>query len=230
MKTLFALLVLFVAAGPLGAQTDVTATKAELAIPFGVATGQLALISDNLVFIDEQDPTQSFAIERANVAEAAFADGVLTVRTKEKIRDRAEFAFRPDSPDFPDAALSWGERTVAPQEALAAPASATETTEKADGFRFAYDVENLRGMFSKNDRGRLIVTDERLTYESVTNVNESEQWDLKDIKEVKRKNPYKLEIVPFIGGSYTFNLLRDGMSTREYKAITDRIADLRAPK
>lgn len=224
MKTLFTLIVLAITAAPAWAQTDVVASQAELAIPFGVAKGQLALIGDKMVFLDDQDATRSFAIDRPNVAATTFSDGVLTVRTKEKIGDRAEFAFRPSDAEFPESALSWGERSVAPQEAAAKPSTA------ADGFRLAYDVENKRGMFSKNDRGRLIVTEERMTYESVTNVNESEQWDLKDIKEVKRKNPYKLEIIPFIGGSYTFNLLRDGMSTRDYKTITDRIAELRTPK
>lgn len=224
MKTLFTLIVLAISAAPAWAQTDVVASQAELAIPFGVGQGQLALIGDKMVFLDDQDATRSFAIDRANVAATTFSDGVLTVRTKEKIGDRAEFVFRPADAEFPEAALSWGERSVTPQEAEAAPPPAS------DEFRFAYDVENKRGMFSKNDRGRLIVTEDRMTYESVTNVNESEQWDLKDIKEVKRKNPYKLEIIPFIGGSYTFNLLRDGMSTRDYKTITNRIAELRTPK
>ena len=226
MKTLVGLIVVALAVAPVWAQTDVTASPAELAIPFGVAAGKVVIIGEDLVFVNDQDPASSFAISRSNLVEAAFKDQVLTVRTREKIGDRSEFAFRTTDTEFAEAALSWGERSVTPREAVAAASPAPS----AESFRFAYDVENKRGMFSKNDRGRLIVTEDRMTYESVTDADESEQWDLKDIKEVKRKNPYKLEVVPFVGGAYTFNLLRDGMSTRDYKTIIDRMADLRAPK
>jgi hypothetical protein len=41
------------------------------------------------------------------------------------------------------------------------------------------------------------------------------QWELQDIEELERGNPYQLEIKPFAGNDYRFQLLGKGMDSRE---------------
>lgn len=47
--------------------------------------------------------------------------------------------------------------------------------------------------------GRLIVSKDRVAYESVENVSHSFRLQLRDIKEIKRDNPYEIKVVPFVG-------------------------------
>ncbi len=75
--------------------------------------------------------------------------------------------------------------------------------------------------------GRLIVEMDRVSFESITNVNHSRQWGLKDIKELKRSNPYGIEVVPFSGETYNLGIQGRGMSNDEYKALVDRITAAR---
>jgi hypothetical protein len=78
--------------------------------------------------------------------------------------------------------------------------------------------------------GRLIISGDRLSFESVTDLNHSRQWSLRDVSELKRQNPYELEVRPFVGNSYNFELLSQGMDSDAYRVLVDRIATLRTAK
>ncbi len=58
----------------------------------------------------------------------------------------------------------------------------------------------------------------------------SRRWQLKDIKEIKLKNPYEIEIDPFIGGKYTLRLDGKGMDNSEFKTIVDRVTAARVAR
>ena len=76
-------------------------------------------------------------------------------------------------------------------------------------------------------RGRLIVEPNRLVFESITDIGHSRQWGLKDIKELKRDNPYGIKVVPFSGDTYDLEFQGRGMDSDEYRALVDRITSAR---
>jgi hypothetical protein len=61
----------------------------------------------------------------------------------------------------------------------------------------------------------------------MTDIGHSHMWRMSDIKEIKRKNPYNLELNPFVGSGYDFEVLRQGMSPSDFEFITKRIANSR---
>jgi hypothetical protein len=73
-----------------------------------------------------------------------------------------------------------------------------------------------------------MVSNDRLVFESLTDVNDSRQWSMRDIKEVKHRSPYKLEVKPFTGNDYTFGFLGKGMDNADFTALTKLIAGARA--
>ena len=75
--------------------------------------------------------------------------------------------------------------------------------------------------------GRLILTTDGLAYDSLDNINHSRQGELEDIKELERGYPYQLEIKPFAGRDYGFQLSGRGMDNREYKDLVERITKAR---
>ena len=79
----------------------------------------------------------------------------------------------------------------------------------------------------RNSRGRLMVTADMVAYESIDNVQSSRRWQFKDIKEIKLKNPYEIEIEPFVGDRYTLKLEGKGMDSGDFKTIVDRITAAR---
>mgnify|MGYP007054701283 FL=1 len=64
-------------------------------------------------------------------------------------------------------------------------------------------------------------------FESAESMKYSRQWELKDIKTVKQTGPYILEIEPFSGEKYKLELLGEGMTPAEFKALSDRVGSAR---
>ncbi|HEX4945357.1 MAG TPA: hypothetical protein VFZ34_01675, partial [Blastocatellia bacterium] len=83
------ILLLFMLALGASAQTPVKVQKAELSIPFGVVKGRLIAVGQTLVFVDEETPDASFAIEKASIRNLTEQDGVITIDTSSPIKDRS---------------------------------------------------------------------------------------------------------------------------------------------
>ena len=92
-----------------------------------------------------------------------------------------------------------------------------------------YQVEHGHRPFGSCS-GRLILTNSTVAYESIDNISHSRQWELRDIKELKLDNPYQLEIKPFAGNDYRFQLLGKGMDSQEYKDLVERITTARVER
>lgn len=72
--------------------------------------------------------------------------------------------------------------------------------------------------------GKLIVNQERLVYESLEDREHTRQWPLVDIKKIKRKSPYKIEIEPFNRDKYTLELEGQGMDISVFKKVQNWIS------
>ena len=213
-----AVLACSMAAAPAVAQTEVQMHAAELAVPFGVVAGQLILVSDQLVFINTATPAESFAIDRANVRDAGREDTVVTLSLREPVLNLPELRFRLDAPTE---VVDWAGRVGAGAEPTRMASSSGDTS--GTTYQVKHDHMMLRGSCI----GQLTIMDDRLAFESVGEINHSRQWFFAYIKEIKQDGIYKLEVSPFLGNGYDFELVGQGLNSQEFRELVDKIAAAR---
>lgn len=225
----------------LRAQDPVAVAGAELAIPFGAVAGQLAATNDFLIFIGDERKDAAFAIRRANIRKVSVAADVLTIETVQAINSGTVFNFKISNGEVSKMA-EWA-RGNAPTSmpagsasaALAASATATgagAAMEKMapaadEGPLFSYNAQHKHTFGSCT--GKLDVFEDRMSYDSLDDVSHSEQWQLQGIKEIERKNPYKVVIKPFVGSKQTLELVSGGMSSSDFQTIQRLISKQRRP-
>jgi hypothetical protein len=204
------------------------AHKVELSIPFGVVPGTLVTSGDHLIFIDEQQPGDSFAVYRPEIADIRVEEGTLRVQTRRPVRDRSgersQFNIRLVDPAGAEPVVTWSR---VPTQTVAASGNAPRTDERSANAT-TFDVRHNHTFGGCT--GRLIVSADRLVYESVSELNDSRQWSMSDIRELNRNSPYHLEIKPFSGNSYTFEFSGQPMDNQVYSQLVDRIAAARSTR
>lgn len=195
----------------------------EHAVPFGTVRGNLLLLGDYLVFVDEQQPSASFVVPR-NAMETLTADGsAITVQTTSAVRNRSgetrRLSFRVASGADPAVVTSWyggGSATGSSNPSARSTPSSSATYQARHDHRIG------------DCRGQLVVGSDQLSYESVTDVGHSRRWPYRAIKEIKLSNPYELDIKPFAGGTYKIRFDGTGMDPAAYKVVVDRVTAARA--
>ena len=211
----------------LGAQTKVEVKKAELSVPFGTVNGTAVLVGDYLVFIDEQQVQSSFAIARSEIQKITSEGRGVNIETRQPIRDRSgersQFTVRLSEGDLATL-MNWSRMTPTPTTTTTVAAASVPAVRSAEQMSFPAEFTQFVG---RNSRGRLMVTADMVAYESIDNVQSSRRWQFKDIKEIKLKNPYEIEIEPFVGDKYNLKLEGKGMDTGDFKTIVDRITAAR---
>jgi hypothetical protein len=227
---------------PASAQTAGQAYNVELSVPFGTIPGKLLVLNDFIVFVDEQQPGSSFVLPRNQIT--GITGGTMAlVEMKAPVDDRSgprtRFSFRFVDENESAAVTRWfrSPGNVAPVAAAVAPPAAAPVTAPvapagtpaapaASGQQDTYQVrhEHLLG----GCHGRLAISEDRVIYESTDNISHSRNWQLKDIKELKQNNPYKLTVEPFRGDKYTLNLEGQGMDPKVFKALVDRVTAARS--
>jgi hypothetical protein len=234
IRILFAAILLLCAGSVLLAQTPVQVQKVELSIPFGTVSGRLITVGDYLIFLDEDRPDASWAVTRNQIQNVAADSDMITVDTRQPVRDRSgersRMVFRVREGDtapltrwFNMAPTTTGDESRLNQTATPGPT----TTDNQAG-QLIYEAEHDH--FIGSCHGRLLIAQTVVAYESVDKIEDSRQWQLKDIKEIRQKNPYELEIIPFRGDKYNLKLLGKGMDTGTYKALVDRITAARVSR
>jgi hypothetical protein len=220
----------FLSVVSLTAQTAQQALPVEMALPFGVANGKVVLSGDYLMFVNDTAVENSFVVPRDNVQNMSLDGAVMTVALRKPIRDaggdKSTVTFRFAAAATADPVVRWSKATGG--GARPANEVAKSADRQTEGQQFSYDVKHEHRVGSCN--GRLIVTGERVIYESLSDINDSRQWSMKDIKEVGHKNPYKLDIKPFMGNEYSFSFVGSGMDNGDYDKLTKLISGARAPR
>lgn len=201
---------------------SVEVRQAELAVPFGTAAGKVVLVADRIVFVDEERLDASFAIARGDIKSFEEDGGTLTVTTRTPVRDRTgeRSVVRLRVADATPL-MRWY-RTAGTGTMAASPAPATRAADTdANSFQARHDHR------IGNCMGRLIITDDKLIFESIDNISDSRQWVYADIKEIEQDGPYKLQIEPFVGNTYNLELIGKGLDSRQYRMLVEKITTAR---
>ena len=206
---------------PATAQTALQVHVAEMSVPFGVASVHVLLVADHLVVVDEADPSDAFAIDRTNIDGVDRNGDVVTVTLMKPVRDRTQLRFRMAA----GAALARWSTCASSTRSTASPSpSGAGTTDDA---RVTLQVQHNHRMRG-NCVGQLMVSGDRISFESLTDLDHSRQWFFADIREVEQDGIYKLSISPFLGNDYDFELNGRGLNSQEYRQIVDGVAAARA--
>lgn len=204
------------------AQTNLEVFRAELSVPFDKTEGKLLAVGESLVFIDDDKPEFSFAIEKDNIADLQNDDEVLTVQTKRAVKDRSgermRFVFRLKDGKAND--LVSQIKANFPKQSTPNTVETPKTTTISS---MIYEVEH-KHRFYGSCTGRLIFGDDRISFESTDDRDHSRQWLFTDIKKLKRNSPYKLDIKPLSGDSYTLEILGQGIDITDFKMLEDKLA------
>ncbi|MCW5979082.1 MAG: hypothetical protein KIT09_13460 [Bryobacteraceae bacterium] len=226
---LFALCVLTMLGLSLKAQAPGTgrALSVEHAVPFGTIAGKLLLVGNYLVFVDEQQPEASFVVSKGAIERLTAEGAEITVLTRDSVRNRTgevkRLSFRVAPGTDPALVTGWYGTGVS-ASAPAAPPSPSAPASGGDVLTYSANHNHRIG----ECRGRLIVTPDQVSFESVESISHSRRWDYRSIREIKMDNPYQIEIRAFTGGNYKIRLEGDGMDPDVYKTLVDRVAMARA--
>lgn len=211
------------------AQSEVRVYGAELSAPFGAVTGKVVVHDSMLTFVDSEKPEASFTVDKSNVQSITRVGDGLVVQLKKPVKDRVgesnRLSLRLAVPSESTAVEQWLQQGVAAAVA-ASPSKPGEA--KAPEARWSFPAR--RNKLLGGTDGTLVVTQERVIFESLDKAEDTRRWDLKEIKELKRKNPYEVEIIPFTGEKYELKLSGSGMETEQFRELVDRITRARSAR
>ncbi|MCC6291568.1 MAG: hypothetical protein IT164_02870 [Bryobacterales bacterium] len=210
------------------AQSNVRVFSAELSAPFGAVPGKVVVHDAMLTFVDSEKPESSFTVDKANVQSITRVNDSLVVQLKKAVKDRVgesnRLSLRLSVPSESTVVEQWLEKGVA----TAAPAAAAADDAATGGERWSYPARRSKRIGGTD--GTLIITPGRVIFESLDKVEDTRRWEMQEIKELKRKNPYQLEIIPFRGEKYSLKLSGSGMETQQYRELVDRITKARSAR
>lgn len=232
-KLLLAIASVFVvSAWPAAAQPALRVSKAELSVPFGSVSGKLAVVGDYLIFIDEDKTDRSFALRKSEIQNFQVDGNTLRVQAAHPVNMEAgsisNLNFKLQGGADPSQLSNWygspgPEPATAPVVAPAAPVGPEAAAAPMPSFTVRH-----KKRFRGDSHGKLIITADGLRYESIDDVNDSRSWPFKDIKELKHGSTYQLEIVPFNGDNYNFEVQGSGMTHDQFNSLVNKVTQARA--
>ena len=227
MRSYFILSLLTAAAG--FAQGELQVFRGSLVAASPVA-GRVALLADSMVFVDDEMPASSFVVLRSNIQGLTADADAVTIQLNKEVKDRAGSTTRVilRLSAAPEAVAM--QRWFASQPAVAAAVPATAAAPAAaDSKVMTFGAQRNKRLRGKTD-GKLIIDDQRIMFESVDKAEDSQRWELKEIRELKHKNAYELEIKPFVGDTYVLTITGSGMDNSQFREIVDRVTKSRTTR
>ncbi len=220
------------------------------AVPFGVVSGRLVTSGHNMIFIDDQQPQNSFVIRRNDIRDVHFDGSTVTMNLTHPVRDssgqRSTVSFRFQNPAAATTVTSWAGQGTHGAQAAAPPPQSVRAEYSAQSAPQAvpmdgatrpqqpistppgsrsqvFDVRRNRALW-RSDTGRLFVTPTEVIYQSLSNPGASRRWAMTAIREVDRRNPFELRVRPYAGSDYNFRIIGgSGMSTPQFMALTNNV-------
>lgn len=178
------------------------------------------MITDQLVFVDDTRPDNSFAIARNEISDYRTERNIVTITTRRPLGtwagNQTSLQFTIWNDTLEPLTLWAGARQVTP--------IASASGQRAEWVYYAKHPHKLGLVPSGSCAGNLIVAKDRLTYDSLEEREHTRQWLFKDIRSTKRRSPYRLEIETRAGEKYALELEGKGMDISVYRQLQNWIA------
>jgi hypothetical protein len=205
------------AIGTLAAQEQITINKVTINTPSGVITGKVVGQGENLVFVDDADPSKSFTLERGQVKSFTTEGGALTVQMARPETDAAGTVSNVKITVLDQAnsgvLTKWFNM---PQER-----SRTVTT-------FSTEVKHDHRDDHTDCTGRLLADDTGLRFESVSNASHSKSWNYNDLQSfVGEKQNSLLKVMSKNGENYHFKTVNGKTAGGLYDIVSKKIVAAR---
>jgi hypothetical protein len=213
------------------AQTPVKVCQGDLYFLGGRVRVKTVLVRDTLVFVDDDNPSESFSIDRTNILrmndQSRLNDQsrIFTIHTRRPVtyrsRESMQFDFQPSGGN--NVGLLSG-NCVSMAAWLRNPPRIRITHRAPQRRTF---LAKLRRSLSRDIEGKLEILERTIAFTPDREAERQYRWDLREINHIKRKAPFVLEITTSNDDTYTFELQNRAISPDEVYAIRDRIAKLR---
>jgi hypothetical protein len=206
------------------------AYDAELSVPFGTSVGKLMLLGPYLVFYDTDDPANSLVVQRSQVAKMTADGPAIVVQLTEPIQHRsgprAQLNLRLAGMQDASSLVRWqsGGGAGAPSTA-ATPGTGSGAQAGSPEIKQTYEARHEHTFGACN--GRLLLTGNRLIYESLDNASHSRQWALAEIRQIRQRNPLRLTVESQGDERYEFTLQGTGMESQTFRGLVDAITKAR---
>jgi hypothetical protein len=210
------------------------ALRVEQAVPFGSVQGNLLLLGEYLVFVDQQQPDASFVVPKSAIEDLSAEGGMVSVNLREAVRNRTgevrRLSFRMVPGSEPGVVTGWyGAGTMA-AAAASTGAPGVSSASAASGRQNVSTYPARHNHTFGSCRGQFIIAPDQIAYESISDASHSRRWEYRSIREIRNPNPYELEIRAFAGENYKIYLDGEGMNPADYKTIVDRVTSSRATR
>jgi len=213
-------------------QTPVSVQEATMSIPFGEVNGVIIQVGDYLVFVDQDQRQNSFAVRRSDIRSMNAQDETVNVELSQPVRGRSgqidRLAFRLQDRAGVAGLSAWGNNLGTVQQTANTQSTGTTgstSSQSSNGIIASYQVQH--GHTFGECRGNLIIKENGIAYESINEIDHSRQWAFRDIRELNRENPYSLGIEPFSGGHYDFDFMGKGMDNNVFQTLSQRVTSAR---
>src|SRR5262245_21823894 len=207
------------------AQTPVKVCQGDLYFLGGRVRVKTVLVRDTLVFVDDDNPNESFSIDRTNILRSNDQPPIFTIHTRRPVtyrsRESMQFDFQPSGRN--NAGLLSG--NCASMAAWLSNPPRIRITPRAPRPRTF--LAKLRRSLWRDVEGKLEVLERTIAFTPNREAERQYRWDLREINHIKRKAPFVLEITTSNDDTYTFELPNRTTSPNEVYGIRDRIAKLR---
>ena len=217
MKTLLFSSILLLFVGMAGAVERVTVHPAQITTSYGTEPGKLITVGDRMIFVDEVNPGNSFAIPRSEITSLNLGNGVMTINLTQPFASPfgsgSTMMVRLSNPNSPGEIASWagisgGPLGEASREAVQPGAPLYEYNARHD-----------------DDEGRLVLGANEVSWQDLKHANRSRTWAYSAIKKFERdSDDHEVKLEPYGGDTYKFKIEGGKTITNEvYNLIADRI-------
>jgi hypothetical protein len=206
-------------ARPAAAVERVMVHPAQIMTPYGSEMGKVVTIGNQMVFVDDANPANSFALTRGEITNLNINNGMMTMSLAQPFT--SPFSSGPtmmvrlldaNAGDL----LSW----------MGAPNGTV-----GEASRVIVDQPNLYEYTVRHDddEGRLIIGPVDVRFESFNHPKHSRAWTYNSIKKLSSDaDDHELKLEPYSSDTYKFKVLGSKVLTEDvYAMVRERIAAAR---
>ncbi len=203
-------------ARPAAAVERVMVHPAQVTTPYGSEPGKLVTIGNQMIFVDDANPANSFALMRSEITNLNISNGLMTMSLAQPFT--SPFGSGPmltvrllDS--NPGDLMSW----------MTGPSASTGEASRAVVDPLANTYEYT--VKHDDDEGRLIITPVDVRFESFNHPKHSRAWTYNSIKKLTSDaDDREVKLEPYDSDTYKFKILGSRTLTQDvYTMVRERI-------